>query len=131
MNKLVSLEVKPKKSYKLGLEPRQWSGSTVSIARSLPFYKSKQSNAKYIHRLRSASNHWEKGVLSHTSAHMFCVASMFIGKGKGILLAEVPENSILCAVCEGKAVGSGLDDRKINGRDVMYKPREVDILEAL
>jgi hypothetical protein len=93
----------------------------TSISHSLPFFKSKQGG-KYYHRVRSAGFH-KLGNRPHISISFWCGNSGFIGE-KGALYKEVPEDGVLCAVCEGKAVGAGLDGvRIINGRKVMYSPR--------
>lgn len=96
--------------------------STKSILLSLPFYKSR--SGKYFHRVRCADNHWKKGRLSHTSVHFLCGNGGFIGD-KGMLYGEVPEDGVLCATCEGRAIGAGLDGiRMINGKSVMYAARD-------
>lgn len=42
----------------------------------------------------------------------------------GVLLAIVPENEVLCATCEGRAIGAGqTESRLINGHMVKYAPR--------
>jgi len=92
-----------------------------SINRSLPFYLSKKG--KYFHRIRTASNHWRDGNLSHTAIHFWCGGSGFLN-GNGRLYAEISSNGVLCATCEGKAVGAGVEGaRIINGRKVMFSPR--------
>lgn len=97
---------------------------TKSVMRSLPFFKSRNSNSKYFHRVRSAENHWWDGKLSHTSVAFWCGGGGFLGES-GRLHGEITEGGVLCAVCEGKAIGAGLDGaRVINGRAVMFKPRE-------
>jgi len=88
---------------------------------SLPFYIARLG--KYFHRVRSSSNHWRNGKYSHTSVSFWCGGIGFVGD-KGTLHGEVHENGTLCATCEGRAVGAGLDGvRMINGRSVMYSPR--------
>lgn len=91
------------------------------VKMSLPYYQS--NNGKYIHRVRSALNHWAGGKLSHTSVQFWCGNGGFLGD-KGKLLSKVPPDGILCATCEGRAIGAGLNgSRKINGRNVMYSPK--------
>jgi hypothetical protein len=93
-----------------------------SIIRSKPYYKSRQG--KYFHRVRFATKHIRNKKLSHVSISFWCGAGGFLGR-KGIMYYEVPEDGILCAVCEGKAIGAGVDgDRVINGRYVNYQPRK-------
>ena len=90
------------------------------ISYALPYYLSRQG--KYFHRVRSANNHWHDGNLSHTAVGFWCGNSGFIGD-KGKLYAKVPEGGVLCATCEGRAIGAGLaGERTINGKKVMYSP---------
>jgi hypothetical protein len=90
------------------------------ITHALPFYKSQLTNAKYFHRVRTMENHW----LGHTSITQWCGAQAFFGEGRGKLYAEIPEGGVMCATCEGRAIGAGEDgSRIINGRQVMYSPR--------
>lgn len=113
---------------KVNLEIKDWSKVfsapghvTKSVLSSLPYYKSRRG--EYAHRVRSAANHWRNGELSHTSVEFWCGNTGFIGE-KGYLLSEVGEGEVLCACCEGKAIGAGMDgSRKINGKFVMYSPR--------
>jgi hypothetical protein len=106
------------------IEKKGWSvpgHHTKSIAKALPFYISRQG--KYYHRVRSMQAHWRDGHLSHISVGFWCGNAGFIGS-KGNLAGTVPDGEVLCAVCEGKAIGSGMDGaREINGRKVMYSPR--------
>jgi hypothetical protein len=63
--------------------------------------------------------------LGHTSIGFWCGSSGFFGEGHGKLYDEIPKGEVLCATCEGKAIGAGEDGaRVINGRDVMYSPRK-------
>ena len=92
-----------------------------SVKYALPFYKSKQGY--YHHRLRYSKNHWVRstGEYSHTSVEMWCGQGGQVNNGR--LYAKLPEDSVLCATCEGRAIGAGLDGvREINGRAVMYSP---------
>ena len=91
-----------------------------SVKYALPYYKSRRGD--YFHRVRSATNYWREGDLSHTSVSFWCGNSGFVGK-KGQLYPEVPADGVLCATCEGRAIGAGLDGaRTINGKKVMYSP---------
>jgi len=95
-------------------------GRVKNVGYALPYYLSRKG--KYFHRVRSAQNHWREGNLSHTSVHFWCGNSGFLGE-KGRLFSKVSDDGVLCATCEGKAIGAGLDgERKINGKDVMYTP---------
>ena len=100
-----------------------YSKHAKSVKFALPYYKSRAG--KYFHRVRCAQNHWRNGELSHTSVGFWCGNGGFIGE-KGKLYAKVPECGVLCATCEGKAIGAGLDgERKINGKEVMYSPLRI------
>ena len=95
--------------------------SEKSISKSLPFYKSRRG--KYLHRVRSASNYWHDGELSHTSVHFWCGAYGFLN-GKGRLYPE-QDDHVICATCEGRVVGAGLlGAKEINGNNVMFSPRK-------
>ena len=92
------------------------------ITHALPFYKSNNANTKYFHRVRSVNNHW----LGHSSVRFWCGNNGFLSSGRGKLFSKIPDEGVLCAVCEGKAIGAGQDGaRIINGRKVMYSPRNL------
>lgn len=93
------------------------------ISHSLPFYKS--DRGEYYHRVRAANSHWRNNSkkLSHISISFWCGNSGSIS-GHGKLYAEIPVDGVLCATCEGRAIGAGQDGAQIiNGRNVMYSPR--------
>ena len=114
MNK-IPLEIKSDDGYR----PESWYGK--SILSALPFFKSTQG--EYFHRLRSGTNHWDTGKLRHTSVHFWCGSSGFLG-AKGKLYARIPDGSVICATCEGRAIGSGqIDSGLINERPVKFSPR--------
>lgn len=93
---------------------------TKGVRYALPFYKSKQG--EYIHRLRSANQYWRNGKLTHTALTFWCGGHGFMGKGH--MYAAIPENGILCATCEGRAIGAGVYEKPIiNGRLVKYQPQ--------
>lgn len=113
---MIKVKLEKSKSF----ENDSYAKGAKSIGFSLPYYKSRAG--KYYHRVRSATNHWRAEKLSHTSVSFWCSNGGFIGS-KGRLYAKVPDDGVLCAVCEGKAIGAGLDgERKINGKKVMYSP---------
>ena len=90
-----------------------------SIRYALPYFKSNQASARYVHRLRSAQQHNIGKYGMHISLHFWCGNHGFMKKGR--MFASVPEGEVLCATCEGRAIGAGIDGpRRINGRDVMY-----------
>lgn len=96
--------------------------STKSISHAMPFFISKQGG-KYFHRVRSADAHWKGGRLTHTSVRFWCGGSGFIG-AQGQLYSEIPEGDVLCATCEGRAIGAGVAvSREINGNRVMFSPK--------
>lgn len=76
-----------------------------------------------MHRIRRANLYeWKDGHFQpHTSMTYWCGMNGFLHKC--ILFQDPPEGSALCAACEGKWIGSGGDDRRINGRAVIYTPR--------
>lgn len=93
----------------------------VDLISALPYWRSRQGT--YFHRVRSGQAHYYNGKYSHTSFSMWCGMGGSLGK-KGFLASEVPDDGILCATCEGKAIGAGMDGaRIINGRNVMLSPR--------
>ena len=105
------------------VDPRPYE-SVPSILRMLPFFKS-SGNSKYYHRVRRIGNHESFGRYSHTHIRYLCGGTGFISNGKGRLFTTVPEGGVLCATCEGRAVGAGLvDNGHINGRKVAYSPRK-------
>jgi len=114
-----------KQDYKIDLEDHPYASDnsgTISLTKSLPYYKSNDSNAKYYHRVRYGARHHVMNK-THYSASFWCGSHGLIGE-KGRLSAVVPNGEVLCATCEGRAIGAGLDgSRIINGKKVMYSPR--------
>jgi len=93
---------------------------TKSVRYALPFFKCLAGI--YYHRVRAANQHWRDGKYSHTSVEFWCgnMARLSIGR----LFANVPSDGVLCATCEGRAIGAGMvGARLINGRHVLYSPR--------
>ena len=91
---------------------------------SLPYYQSRRG--KYIHRVRYMNQHWRDNKFHHANVGFWCGGLGFPGE-KGILMAEVPQGQVLCATCEGRAIGAGEDgSHLINGREVIYSPRRDD-----
>ena len=96
--------------------------SVHAVRVALPFYRSRRG--KYIHRVRYAHNHWndDRSQISHMSMHLWCGQSG--SSTHGHLVGQLQEGDVLCAVCEGKVIGTGIIDAgKINGRAVKYSPR--------
>ena len=120
------------KSKQIKLQPYRYSEhrkeSVIPLTKSLPYFKSNNTNSKYFHRVRYGARHDCLGV--HYSIGFWCGGGGFIGK-KGQLYAELPEDAVLCATCEGRAIGAGMDKtHTINGRFVKYSPRKEKPLET-
>ena len=97
--------------------------ATGNVRYALPFFIS--GRGIYFHRVRSANTHWRDGALHHVSIAFWCGNGGFLHKGR--MYAEIPDDGILCATCEGRAIGAGLDGaRIINGKSVMYQPKQTD-----
>ena len=93
------------------------------IQYALPFFVSKNTNAKYVHRLRFANQFHNRDGSIHIAMGMWCGGHRFMRSGT--LAATLPEGSVLCATCEGRAIGAGLvDSYHINGRLVRFQPRK-------
>lgn len=110
--------------------PRAWKNprsSTIILSQSLPYFRS--SVGTYLHRVRSAMHYLWDGEYKHTALRFWCGMSGFAGsskrhKGGGHFFAQAPSDSIICATCEGRAIGAGYaESHKINGRTVKYSPR--------
>ena len=101
--------------------PRRVGDPIVQVRRSLPFFKSKQS--EYVHRVRRATMYYRDGQYTHTALHFWCGGNGFPGP-KGTLMDVPPGDAVFCATCEGRAIGAGLEgNREICGRAVLFKPR--------
>lgn len=104
----------------------------TAISFALPYYRSPYG--QYIHRVRSGFIHRRDGLISHLSFSFWCGTTGFIEgdpkirigtKRYGDLFASIPEGGILCATCEGRAIGAGMDGSpEINGRAVIFSPRK-------
>lgn len=102
------------------------------LTMALPFYRS--YSGQLMHRVRSGLVHnlgEGENRTNHISIHFWCGNCGFLDgrhrkgrRGGGELFAETPENAVHCAVCEGKAIGAGMDGaRQINGRAVLFNAR--------
>ncbi len=97
---------------------------TKTVSKALPFYKSRKG--VYVHRVRSMNQYWRHGKYHHASIGFWCGNTGHLGE-KGVLLAKVPDGEVVCATCEGRAIGAGQDGaRVINGQAVMFSPRKKD-----
>jgi len=110
------------------IEDHGWSNSHTTIKsalKSLPFYKGRRGI--YFHRVRRIQQYWSDGRYSHSAVDFWCGNSGGLGMGRrqGFLAAEIPDDGVLCATCEGRAIGAGqLGARTINGKPVMYSPQK-------
>ncbi len=98
------------------------------ITFALPYFRTPYGT--YIHRVRSGAMHEWDGELSHVHFRFWCGGAGFaqhrVGRKvrPGELFAQAPEGAILCATCEGRAIGAGMEgSHKINGRMVRFSPR--------
>lgn len=77
------------------------------VTEALPLYRSLSSRGGYVHRIRSGLVHYP-GVfkVGHLSYTMWCGQSGSSSKGR---LSDHAERwEVVCATCEGRAVGAGL-----------------------
>lgn len=100
------------------------------IKSTFPFYE--REGDGYVHRVRSGLMHynWE-GEFTHTSITFWCGPSGFLYEpGKrprkhvpAALVAEPSPGRVVCATCEGRAIGAGqIPGNKIGDHFVKYKP---------
>lgn len=95
--------------------------SVKSVKKSLPFLES--FRGMYAHRVRFVDLHTNpKG--SHFAVKVWCGATFFNGgngKGQTYFVENPTNNKPICATCEGRFIGAGMDgERIINGRKVMH-----------
>lgn len=104
--------------------PAYLSGQIIRARESLPFAES--ARGLYSHRVRYVALHQLRGFEPHLAAGCWCGATVLISKRKPGRLVEAPSDGFLvCATCEGRAIGSGqLGSRLIAGREVMFRPHE-------
>lgn len=94
----IKLRIKDDKSKRVeGRDTVQWKAS-------LPFFQN--FRGLLIHRVRSARSHIVDGELDHSSVHYLC--NNFGSLDNGELLAEPPDDRLLCAVCEAFAISHGM-----------------------
>jgi hypothetical protein len=72
---------------------------TKSIISMLPYFRSRQPNNKFYHRIISGSAHWQDGKLSHVSVAFKCGNGGFLHKGD--LYAGIPDGGLFCKRCRG------------------------------
>lgn len=117
MNGLIDLEVRAE---------RGWRSPAITYAhvkKALPYAES--SGGEYTHRVRSARLITFKGFGAHMAISCWCGMSLLISKRhKSQFVAEPSFGRPMCATCEGRAIGAGVDgSHKINGRMVKFQPR--------
>lgn len=100
------------------VEVRQEPGSPSAtgprpqpIKRCAPFYRSRMRKNAYVHRVRSGTLYVRAEAVNGMPAAWVCV-SLWCGmhgslRKHGDLYHEPPEVALLCATCEGRAVGVG------------------------
>jgi hypothetical protein len=108
--------------------------TTKPLTSTLPFYE--RDGGGYVHRVRSGDMHYfrDTGKLTHTTVQFWCgagYASIYPaskqpkrkGRVPGRLVREPSLGRVVCATCEGRAIGSGqLGEHKIGPHSVKYKP---------
>lgn len=116
--KLVALQ--PTEFYRRGMY-RPDDAGYIKFKSSLPFYRS--NGGAYTHRVRSGGMLTSGWKPAHSVLHLWCGATGFPGT-KGKLLAEPGPVDIICATCEGRAIGAGQTGTPtIAGRVVRFSPR--------
>ena len=91
----------------------------IPIHSALPYYTSRRG--KYVHIIRSGQWHTGAG-RPHASYSFWCGGNGYSSRG---VLSASPNGSVLCATCEGRAVGIGAyGEKTINGRPVLFEPRK-------
>lgn len=103
----------------------QIHSDTIPILKSLPFFRT--HSGVYLHRVRSGRIYMREGQASHTAVKFWCGQTGFFSAKKhprAQFFADVPDGEVICATCEGRAIGSGqLGSHQINGRIVKFSPR--------
>lgn len=125
--------------------PRGYRQDEISkvlrVTKCLPFYR--RGPLRLVHRVREAHLFYYHGELSHLAVRFWCGNCGYIDYAKSpqrdrrrgqhasdnaSLFAIAPDPAVFCATCEGRAVGAGMDGaREINGRTVLFRPRELKI----
>jgi hypothetical protein len=122
MNAKVELQIKRPNPYRF--KPAGWQETAVT--QCLPFFR--PGVGRYVHRVRYGKNFLRDGKVSHIALTMWCGQGGFLGGKKlnrGNELFDLPpDKSVLCATCEGRAIGSGMYVPPfIEGRAVKFSPR--------
>lgn len=104
--------------------PALATGRVHPVTAMKPFWQ--RTPGFYVHRPRSAQWHSFRGELSHIGITFWCgmVGSVSASARSGRLMDSVPAGEVVCATCEGRAVGAGITGaREINGQAVCFSPR--------
>lgn len=103
------------------LKKRDIMEKAVPVKKSLPFVTSIRGG--YVHRVRYVTMFTILGK-SHLAVSCWCGMTQFVsGTRKAKLIESPDESSVMCATCEGRAIGAGLDGvTEINGRMVKFSP---------
>lgn len=129
MSETVELQVKRRKPF----EWRAPGHREADLTRSLPFFQS--GIGRYVHRVRFGKMYYRDGKLSHTAFTGWCGVTGFVSeknraqpwrdRGRNSdLFVDPPKSAVLCATCEGRAIGAGqTESRMICGRVVKFSPR--------
>lgn len=126
-------------------------GRRAEVMRMAPFVRSRMSRGNYVHRPRLATWHWSVATdaeIAHVTKQLFrgdvAKGRTFVEKrvgparlhvqtwcGMGVgtagieVLEQLPRVAVLCATCEGRAVGVGLPraDEIHPGVVTLFTPR--------
>ncbi len=113
------------------LPPKAWTGWSAPdshrepIKRSLPYFRS--AFGEYVHRIRSGQIYFWDGEYSHTALHLWCGMSGLLSlkrHSKNRIIESPSPHDVVCATCEGRAIGSGqTGSRTIADQMVRFSPR--------
>lgn len=106
--------------------PFAWNKRTfqIVIKKCVPYFRSGFGN--YTHRIRSGQHHYLDGEYRHTTFKLWCGQLGFMCKDRpqSKLLQEPNAGDMVCATCEGRAIGSGQSGtHEICGHFVKFSPR--------
>lgn len=71
----------------------------TTLVASWPFYRTRFTGKRLVHRVRSGSAYWRDGKFSHIALTLCCGNHGF-PTSKGDLLEFVPADAIRCTACE-------------------------------
>lgn len=106
---------------------------TKVVSESLPYYQ--REGDGYVHCARTVTMHYDRRnlALTHTSVEFWCGGHGFLyptgkqsrrgGRLPAVMLAEPSPGRVVCATCEGRAIGSGqFGNSKVGEHFVKYRP---------